>query len=96
MIGALQSSEQNVASEALRQEQKWGLKAMIPKYPSEHRALELVAMIAANEEAFAPQSQREQTGIGSERARAVGWDPFEVWRTRVKAVRESRSTSEVR
>jgi len=63
---------------------------MIPKHPSEHRALELVALAAANEEAFAPQSQRDQIGQTIERNRAFGWDPFEVWRTRVKAPRDER------
>ncbi len=69
---------------------------MIPKHPSEPRALELVAIIAANEEAFAPQALREQSLLGVERTRVIGWDPFEVWRTRVKAPRDERGKPTIR
>jgi hypothetical protein len=41
--------------------------------------------VAANEEEFTIVS-REHVGPG----RTLGWDPYEVWRTRVKAPLKSR------
>jgi hypothetical protein len=60
---------------------------MKSKNPSEHRALELVSMIAANEDAFAngkgmPQSREESR---------TGWNPYDIWRTRVKAAQDAKS-----
>ncbi|HPF27385.1 MAG TPA: hypothetical protein P5528_14655 [Steroidobacteraceae bacterium] len=69
---------------------------MIPKHPSELKTLELLSMVAANEEAFAPQARRDPSGVVTDRTRPFGWDPFEVWRTRVKAARDERTTPVIR
>jgi hypothetical protein len=60
---------------------------MRSKNPSEHRALELVSMIAANEDAFPlDEASAMQLPIRS------GWNPYDVWRIRVKAEQDAKAT----
>jgi hypothetical protein len=60
---------------------------MRSKNPTEHRALELVSTIAANEDAFpsgkVPAAQQERI--------PAGWNPYDVWRTRVKAPQDAKA-----
>lgn len=60
---------------------------MRSKNPSEHRALELVSMVAANEDAF-PQGKAATTPVPIQ----WGWNPYDVWRTRVKAEQDAKAT----
>jgi hypothetical protein len=59
---------------------------MKSKNPTEHRALELVSIVAANEDAFSAGSVRATV-----EPQASGWNPYDVWRTRVKAPQDEKS-----
>ncbi len=60
---------------------------MRSKNPSEHRALELVSMLAANEDAF----PLGKSSAALQETRPTGWNPYDVWRTRVKAPQDAKA-----
>jgi hypothetical protein len=53
---------------------------MKTKNQTEHSLLELAIAKAANDDGIAPPAARE-----TNQGRKQGWNPEEVWRTRVKA-----------
>jgi hypothetical protein len=60
---------------------------MKTKNPLGQRPLELVSIVAANEDSY--PASISKTSSGSEQG--SGWSPFEVWRTRVKAEQDLRA-----
>jgi hypothetical protein len=59
---------------------------MRSKNPSEHRALELVSIIAANEDAF-PLDKARAMQLPTQ----SGWNPYDVWLKRVKAEQDAKA-----